>query len=61
MCERHDCAGPPAHAGQASEFAEEYLSPGGYLFSGQAESLVGMNVPARPVMASVYQKPLQEE
>jgi len=33
-----------------------HLSPGGYLFAGHSESLTGLDVPIRSVMASVYRK-----
>jgi chemotaxis protein methyltransferase CheR len=34
------------------------LAPGGYLFAGHSESLAGLDIPVRPVEASVYRKPL---
>jgi chemotaxis protein methyltransferase CheR len=32
------------------------LKPGGYLFAGHSESLVGLDLPVRPVSTSVFQK-----
>jgi chemotaxis protein methyltransferase CheR len=32
------------------------LTPGGYLFAGHSESLTGLDVPLRPVRASIYRK-----
>jgi chemotaxis protein methyltransferase CheR len=32
------------------------LAPGGYLFAGHSESLHGLDIPVRPVKASIYQK-----
>jgi chemotaxis protein methyltransferase CheR len=34
------------------------LQPGGYLFVGHSESLIGLDVPLRMVASAVYQKPL---
>jgi chemotaxis protein methyltransferase CheR len=34
------------------------LKPGGYLFVGHSESLIGIDVPVRMVASAVYQKPL---
>lgn len=34
------------------------LAPGGYLFAGHSESLAGLDVPIRPVRASIYRKPV---
>ena len=33
-----------------------HLAPGGYLFAGHSESLAGLDVPLRPVRASIYRK-----
>ena len=33
------------------------LLPGGYLFAGHSESLVGLDIPVIPVQAAVYRKP----
>jgi chemotaxis protein methyltransferase CheR len=33
------------------------LRPGGYLFVGHSESLIGIDVPLRMVASAVYQKP----
>lgn len=32
------------------------LAPGGYLFAGHSESLAGLNVPVKPVRASIFRK-----
>jgi chemotaxis protein methyltransferase CheR len=32
------------------------LAPGGYLFAGHSESLTGLDIPLRPVRASIYRK-----
>lgn len=34
------------------------LAPGGYLFAGHSESLHGLDIPVRPVKASIYRKPV---
>jgi chemotaxis protein methyltransferase CheR len=34
-----------------------HLAPGGYLFVGHSESLTGLDIPVRPVRASVFRKP----
>ncbi|MGA2149596.1 MAG: protein-glutamate O-methyltransferase CheR [Bryobacteraceae bacterium] len=34
------------------------LIPGGYLFAGHSESLAGLDIPVRPVKASIYRKPV---
>jgi len=34
------------------------LVPGGYLFAGHSESLVGLDIPIKPVKASIYRKPV---
>ncbi len=34
------------------------LAPGGYLFAGHSESLHGLDIPVRPVQASIYRKPV---
>jgi chemotaxis protein methyltransferase CheR len=33
-----------------------HLAPGGHLFAGHSESLAGLDLPVRPVRASIYQK-----
>jgi chemotaxis protein methyltransferase CheR len=33
------------------------LVPGGYLFAGHSESLAGLDIPVKPVRASIYRKP----
>jgi chemotaxis protein methyltransferase CheR len=33
------------------------LAPGGYLFAGHSESLAGLDIPLRPLKASIYRKP----
>jgi chemotaxis protein methyltransferase CheR len=33
-----------------------HLAPGGYLFAGHSESLAGLDIPLRPVKASIYRK-----
>lgn len=33
------------------------LAPGGYLFAGHSESLVGLDIPVMPVKTSIYRKP----
>jgi len=32
------------------------LVPGGYLFAGHSESLAGLDIPVKPVKASIYRK-----
>ena len=32
------------------------LAPGGYLFAGHSESLVGLDIPVKPVKASIYRE-----
>jgi chemotaxis protein methyltransferase CheR len=34
-----------------------HLAPGGYLFAGHSESLAGLDIPLRPLKASIYRNP----